>query len=45
MSDLDMAVENILDENDDVEPEKEQYDMDGAESYSKTLQIKSPKIP
>ena len=29
MSDLDIAVENILDEDDDVESEKEQDAMDG----------------
>ena len=30
MSDLDIAVENILDEDDNVESEKEQDAMDGA---------------
>ena len=35
MSDLDIAVENILDEDDDVELEKEQDAKDGAESSSK----------
>ena len=41
MSDLDIAVENILDEDDDVELEKEQDAMDGVESSAKNLQIKS----
>ena len=45
MSDLDISVENILDEDDDVKLEKEQDVMDGAESSSKNLQIKSPNLP
>ena len=45
MSDLDNAVENILDEDDDVKLEKEQDAMDGAEPSSKTPQIKSPNLP
>ena len=40
MSDLDIAVENILDEDDDVESENEQDAMDGAPQL-KTIQIKS----
>ena len=35
MSDLDIAVEKILDVDYDVESEKEQYFIDGAESSSK----------
>ena len=45
MSDLDIAVENILDEDNDVESEKEQDAMDGAESSYKTLPIKSLNLP
>ena len=45
MSDLDIVVENILDEDDDVEPEKEQDAMDGPEPLLKTLKIKSPNLP
>ena len=43
MSDLDIAVENILDEDDDVESEKEQDDMDGAESSAKNPTNKIPE--
>ena len=42
MSDLDIAVENILDEDDDVDLEKEQDAMDGAESSSKNPTNKIP---
>ena len=43
MSDLDIAVENILDEDDDVESEKEQDAMDGAESSAKNPTNKIPE--
>ena len=43
MSDLDIAVVN--DEDNDVESEKEQDAMDGAESSYKTLPIKSLNLP
>ena len=36
MNDLETAVENILDEDDDVESEKKQDTMDGAESSAKS---------
>ena len=41
MSDLDIAVEKILDEDDNVESEKEQYAMNGAESSAKTRTYKN----
>ena len=41
MSDLDIATENILDEDDDVESEKEQDAMDGAESSANNPTKKS----
>ena len=46
MSDLDIVVENILDEDDDVESEKEQDAMDGTESYYKnpTNKILKPSL-
>ena len=46
MSDLDIAVENILDEDDDVESEKEQDTMDWAESSAKspTNEILEPSL-
>ena len=44
MSDLDIAVENILDEDDDVELEKEQDAMDGAESSAKNPTNKIPEL-
>ena len=43
MSDLDIAVENILDDDDDVESEKEQDAMDGAESSAKKRTNKIPE--
>ena len=43
MSGLDIAVENILDEDDDIESEKEQDAMDGAESSSKNPFNKIPE--
>ena len=43
MSDLDIAVEKLLDENDDVGLEKEQDAMDGAESSAKNLTYKIPE--
>ena len=43
MSDLEITVENILDEDDDVESEKEQDDMDGAESSAKNPTNKIPE--
>ena len=43
MSNLDIAVENILDEDDDVESEKEQDAMDGAESSAKNRTNKTPE--
>ena len=43
MSDLDIAVENILDEDDDIESEKEQDAMDGAESSAKNPTNKIPE--
>ena len=43
MNGLDIAVENILDKDDDVESEKEQDAMDGAESSSKNPLNKIPK--
>ena len=43
MSDLDIAVENILGEDGDVESEKEQDAMDGVESSSKNPTNKIPK--
>ena len=43
MSDLDIAVENILGEDGDVESEKEQDAMDGAESSSKNPTNKIPE--
>ena len=43
MSDLDIAVENILDEDDDVESEKEQDAMDGAEFSAKKPTNKIPE--
>ena len=43
MSNLDIAVENILDEDDDVESEKKQDDMDGAESSAKNPTDKIPE--
>ena len=44
MGDLDIAVENILDEDDDVESEKEQESMDGTETFAKnpTNKISEP---
>ena len=42
MSNLDIAVENILDEDDDAELEKEQDAMYGAESSAKNPTIKIP---
>ena len=44
MGDLDIVVENILDEDDDVESEKEQESMDGTESFAKnpTNKISEP---
>ena len=46
MSDLDIAVENILDEDDDVESEKEQDTMDWAELSAKnpTNEILEPSL-
>ena len=46
MSDLDIAVEKILDEDDDVQLEKEQDVMDGAESSAKnpTNNIPEPSL-
>ena len=46
MSDLDIAVENILNEDDDVELEKKQDTMDGAESSAKnpTNEILEPSL-
>ena len=41
MSDLDIATENILDEDDDVESEKEQDAMDGVESSANNPTKKS----
>ena len=43
MSGLDIAVEKILDEDDDVESEKEQDAMDGAESSAKNPTNKIPE--
>ena len=43
MSDLDIAVENILDEDNDVELEKEQDAMDGTESSAKNSTNKIPE--
>ena len=43
MSDLDIAVEGILDEDDDVESEKEQDAMDGTESSAKNPANKIPE--
>ena len=43
MSDLDIAVEKILDEDDDVESEKEQDAMDGVESSAKNPTNKIPE--
>ena len=43
MSDLDIAVENILDEDNDVELEKEQDAMDGVESSAKNPTNKIPE--
>ena len=43
MSDLDIIMENILDEDEDVESEKEQDAMDGAESSSKNPPNKIPE--
>ena len=43
MSDPDIAVENILDEDDDVESEKEQDAMNGAESSAKNPTNKIPE--
>ena len=43
MSGLDIAVEKILDEDDDVESEKEQDAMDGAESSAKNPTNKTPE--
>ena len=43
MSDLDIAVENILDEDNDVELEKEQDAMDGNESSAKNSTNKIPE--
>ena len=41
MSDLGIAVEKILDEDDNVESEKEQYAINGAESSTKTPTYKN----
>ena len=43
MSDLDIAVESILDEVDEVESKKEQDAMDWAKSSSKNHKNKIPK--
>ena len=43
MSDLDIALENILDEDDNVKSEKEQNAMDGAESSAKNSTNKFPE--
>ena len=43
MSDLDIAVEKIVDQDDDVESEKEQDAMDGAESSAKNSAKKIPE--
>ena len=43
MSHLDIAVENILDENDDVESEKERDAMGGTESSAKSPTNKIPE--
>ena len=43
MGDLDIAVESILDEDGDVESEKEQDAMDGAESSAKNPTNKIPE--
>ena len=44
MSDLDIAVENILDEEDDVASEKEQDTIDGAQFSAKNPKYKIPKL-
>ena len=43
MSDLDVVVEKILDEDDDVEQKEEQDAMDGAESFAKNPTNKIPE--
>ena len=43
MSDFDIAVEKTLDEDDNVESEKEQHAMDGAESSAKNPTYKIPE--
>ena len=43
MSDLDIAVDKIVDEDDDVGSEKEQDAMDGAESSAKNPTYKIPE--
>ena len=43
MSDLDSDVEKILDEDDDVESEKDQDTLDGAESSAKSPTYKIPE--
>ena len=44
MSDLDIVVENILNEDDDVESKKEQNAWMGLNPILKTLQIKSSNL-
>ena len=44
MSDFDIAVEKVLDEDNDVELEKEQGAMDGAESFAKHPRYKIPSL-
>ena len=44
MSDLDIAVENILDEEDDAASEKEQDTIDGAQFSAKNPKYKIPKL-
>ena len=43
MSDLDIAVDKIIDEDDDVGSEREQDAMDGAESPAKNPTYKIPE--
>ena len=43
MSDLDIAMEKKLDEDDDIESEKEQDAMDGAETSAKNPTYKIPE--
>ena len=43
MSDLDIAVEKIMDQDDDIESQKEQDAMDGAESSARNPANKIPE--